>query len=493
MRSTARRLLVAWLIVLPAASAAQPPPPRYEHRVVVSTTELDAEREVDASLARNVNALAAVGYQLSAFVGGDGAAIDSLLARKPYAAGLVDHGGQVLVVMHRPENGGEPREYRLLHTRTHLGVEAIVAGHARDGFRLTVTAAEGATFHAAFERAAGPPVEYRVLRTERRQGWDQQLVTRPDLRGRVRRVVPMSLETALVELGAEAAPAAEFVWVTDKTHERPRINDRLATHTATGFRVQHVRMRGTNLDIALLKPAGTTGGGVTAALEDGPWGGPCGRGVIAGADLFSDGDVYCVAEAVTPAVSNRGFDLVVTPEPDLGPFFGLPSCEIRARLTTTRTSATRIARALQFERELNRRNQEGYRVSRAWLGGRPDDTRLVVIATRDPREWPTRASSTVVSSPAPALRPELDAVGQQLLRQAEEDLNRQLEREPELADVKAWVEISNSGAVRQVQLLGCATHRLGKERAEAIVRSLLVRTQFSNLRLRNQIIVDFWR
>ena len=65
-----------------------------------------------------------------------------------------------------------------------------------------------------------------------------------------------------------------------------------------------------------------------------------------------------------------------------------------------------------------------------------------------------------------------------------------LERAPDLAEVRAWVEISNAPAARYVQILGCATTRLGSDRAEAVVRSLLVRTQFADMRVRNDVIVD---
>ena len=136
-----------------AARTVSAQEPRYEHRVVVATTSRDRELDVEESLARNVNQFAALGFEVGAIVGGDGRLVDQLLERKPYAAGIVDHGGHVLVIMSRPV--GRPplaREYRFLHARTALGVEKIVAEYGQDGFRLTVTATEGGYFHAVFER-----------------------------------------------------------------------------------------------------------------------------------------------------------------------------------------------------------------------------------------------------------------------------------------------------------------------------------------------------
>lgn len=228
---------------------------RYEHRIVVATTSLDPELDVEESLARNVNQFAAVGFEVGAIVGGDGRLLDQLLDRKPYAAGLVDHGGHVFVIMSRPiDRPALPHEYRFLHARTASGVDKIVAGYGAEGFRLTVTASEGGYFHAAFERSAEPAGrEYRVYRNAGRKGWDARFLEDDEARG------------------AAMGALADFAWETDKTHQRPRLEARLKARGEQGFRVQLVRMRGTDLDVALLKPAGWDGRVVQPDLDDGPW------------------------------------------------------------------------------------------------------------------------------------------------------------------------------------------------------------------------------
>jgi len=276
-----------------AARAVSAQELRYEHRVVVATTSRDRELDVEASLARNVNQFAALGFEVGAIVGGDGRLVDPLLERKPYAAGLVDHGGHVFVIMSRPVGRpSPPREYRFLHARTALGVEKIVAGYGQEGFRLAVTASEGGYVHAAFERGDTPAgLDYRVYRTSGRKGWDIRFLEDADTRARATRVMPMTLDSGLVELGAAGGSPADFAWESDKIHQRSRLEARLKMRAEQGFRVQLVRMRGTDLDVALLKPAAWDGAVVQPALDDGPWGMPCGRGAISGADFFSDGDV----------------------------------------------------------------------------------------------------------------------------------------------------------------------------------------------------------
>lgn len=487
--------LPGWLgVAVPAC--AQAGAPVYEHRVVVATTSLDREIEVEQSLLRNVNRLAALGFEVGAFVGGRGPLLDRLLERKSYLAGQVDHGGHVFVVMHRPENQPAPvREYRLLHTRGPLGVEEIVAGYAREGFRLTTTAWEGDYFHAAFERVTdGEPVEYRVFRTARRQGWDAQMLADPAVRQRLRRVVPMTLDSALVELGPPAATPAEFVWETDAPFNRSRLESKLNARAAAGFRVQIARIRLNLLDIALLKPAGATGPGPALDLDDGPWGGPCSRGTIAGADIWTDGDVYCVAEDPKGPVSNRGLDMVVAPEASLGGqlFFGRVDCAIRARLRTSRAPALRVIRAFQLEREIQRRVQPGYRVTRAFASVREDgDQRLVFFTSQLPA--PVVAGKAAPRLPAPPLAPELDLFGEQLLAQRERDVNEALTTELRSLNMEAWAEINDVRANRHVLLLGCADTRFDRERAESVLRLLLTRTPYTEFRIRNEIIVELNR
>lgn len=486
----------ALAVAAPAVAPAQTPTPVYEHRVVVPTTSRDRELDVEESLARNVNELAALGFEVGAMVGGHGALVDRLLERRPYVAGQVDHGGHVFVVMHRPVRLPAPaREYRFLHARGPLGVEEIVAGYGRDGFRLTTTAWEGDYFHAAFERVAGTPaLDYRVFRTARRRGWDQHMLDDADVRHRLRRVVPMTLDSALVELGPPAETPAAFAWESDQPFQRSRLEPKLNARAAAGFRVQLVRLRGNVLDVALLKPAGADGPAPALDLDDGPWGGPCSRGTIAGADVWTDGDVYCVAEDPRGPVANRGFDLVVAPDPNIGdqPFFGRVSCEARARLQTSRPVAIRVARAEQLQREIGRQVQPGFRVTRAFAAVREDgESRLVFFTSQLPPPEP--GPSPAVAASAPRLRPELDDLGQQLLADRERAINDGLATELRPDDVEAWVEISDARANRHVRLAGCARTRLDRDHAETVLRGLLARTPYAAFRIRNEIIVELFR
>lgn len=465
----------------------------YEHRVVVATTSLDREQDVEDSLARNVNVLARLGFEVGAIVGGSGALVERLLERQPYRAGQVDHGGHVFVVMHRPAGPPAPvREYRFLHTRGPLGVEEIVAAYGRDGFHLTATAWEGDYFHGAFERKSGEaPVDYRVFQTANRRGWDVHMLADPEVRQRVRRVTPLRLDSALVELGPPAATPAEFAWESDAPFQQSRLEARLRDRARAGFRVQMVRLRGNVLDIALLKPAGAEAPGPVLDIDDGPWGAPCSRGRIAGADVWTDGDVYCVAEDPGGPVSNRGFDLVVAPDADLGGqlFFGRRSCDISARLRTTRAAALRVTRALQLEREISRQVEPGYRVTRAFAGVREDgDQRLVFFASRLP--LPSAGGTPATASPAPPLVAEVDGQGQQLLSQRERDINDALASELRARDVTAWVEINDVRASRHVLLTGCARTRLDRSHAETVLRGLLVPTPYAGFRIRNEIIIE---
>lgn len=96
--STSRRsivLVVAAALIAAWASVARPRADglRYEHRVVVATSALDFDMNVAPSLERQVNALAARGFALTAFVGGEGPLLDTALGRRPYLTGRVDHAG----------------------------------------------------------------------------------------------------------------------------------------------------------------------------------------------------------------------------------------------------------------------------------------------------------------------------------------------------------------------------------------------------------------
>lgn len=482
--------------VMAAVACAQGPEPVYEHRVVVATTSFDRERDVEESLVRNVNQLGALGFEVGAVMGGRATLLDQLLDRRGYVAGQVDHGGQVFVVMNRPVDRPAPvREYRFLHTRGPLGVQEIAAAYGRDGFRLTVTAWEGDYFHGAFERTAGQaPVEYRVFRTARRQGWDAQMLADGNVKQRLRRVVPMTLDSALVELGPPAATAAEFAWESDAPHQRSRLEARLNARAQAGFRVQMARMRGNVLDVALLKPAGAGGPGPALDLDDGPWGGPCSRGTIAGADIWSDGDVYCVAEDPKGPVVNRGFDLVVAPEASLGNqlFFGRMACAVRARLGTNRVAARRVARAVQLEAEIGRKVQPGYRVIRAFAGVKDDgEQRLVLMTSRLPP--PVAGAKPAPRGPAPRLTAAPDGMGQQLLAEREREMNEALAAELRGWNIEAWAEIQDVRANQHVLLLGCAGSRADRERAETVLRRLLTRSPYANYRVRNEILIESFR
>lgn len=473
--------------------AAQPQTVPYEHRVVVPTTFLDFERDVDDSLAENVNQLAVRGFEVGAIMGGHAPLLNTLLQRKPYVPGLVDHGGHVFVIMHRPVGQPAPaREYRFLHTRTHLGVEKIVAAYGRDGFRLTVTAWEGDYFHAAFERVSdADKVDYRVFRTARRRGWPEHMLNDADAKNRARRAIPMTLDSALVELGAPAPTAAEFVWESDAPNERFRFKSRLNTRAAAGFRVQLVRLRGNVLDIGLLKPAGATGPAPPLELEDAPWGGPCGRGSIAGADIYTDGDVYCVAEDPKGPITNRGFDMVVAPDPNMDDqlFFGRSSCQARALARTSRPVGIRVSRALQLESEINRLVQPGFRITRAFAGIREDgDQRLVFMSSQLPLPVVTGAPAN--SSPAPPLTAHPDGLGQQTLAQREQEINARLASELRTFNVESWAEINDTRGNQHVLLLGCASARFEREHAETFLRGLLARTPYASFRIRNVILVE---
>ncbi len=479
---------------------AQSPSPlseiHFEHRVVVATTSLDRELDVDESLSDNVNRLAAIGFEVGAILAGNGPLIDRMLQRKPYVAGLVDHSGHVFVIMNRPVGQPVPvREYRLLHTRTPFGVEEIVAAYGREGFRLTLTAWEGEHFHGVFERIAGvegmEPVDYRVFRNQRRRGWNVLMLEDPDVRQRLRRVVPITLDSALLELGPPAESPAEFVWESDAPNQRSRLRTRLSARAAQGFRAQMVRLRGNELDIPLLKPAGASVPGPAMLLDEGPWGSPCGRGSIVGADNWTDGNVYCVAEEPQGAVRNLGFDVNLAPEgsADDDLFRDWLPCEMRARLRSSRAGSTRVARALQIEHEIQRKVKPGHRVTRAFAIARENqDDQLVFFTTQSPP--PVVNGQAAPSTPAPRIVAEVDGLLQSSLAQREQELNETFSAEMRQMDVIAWAEIYDTRANQHVQLHGCAPSRMARDHAETVLRGYLVRTPYSKYRIRNQLIVE---
>ncbi|MCZ7652839.1 MAG: hypothetical protein M5U13_17350 [Thermoanaerobaculia bacterium] len=477
--------------LLPAPAIAQL---RWEHRVVVPTTARDTELEVEGSLERNVNRLAALGFEVTALAGGDGGLLDALLDRRPYSAGLADHTGQVFVVMARPAGGPDPpREYRLLHARTHVGVGEIVAAHGRDGFRLVRFSHEGSHFHAAFERTGDEAArrDYAVLANRGRKSWMAQIAEDPAVASRLTRVVPMALESALVELGPAVAPPAALEWLSEPFHQRSRQQDRLRERAREGFRVQLVRRRGSELDLLLVRPAGTEGPAPRPSLEDAPWGGPCGRGAMAGADVLPDGDVACVVEEEA-GVANRGFDLVARAEPELGGrlLVGTPDCALRLRAGGSGPAWARIARARMLEAEIAARVEPGFRVTRL-LAARPEsgEGRLVVFATDDPA---LRSSAAVAAlSPAAPLAPEHDEPGGDLRAARAAELDAALAAAPGLAGASLWLEIDDRPKRGRARLAGCVASRAQKEEAERVARSLLAASAYAGFELRSEVRVEW--
>jgi len=494
MRHRSPGILAAAALLLPLAAARAAAPVGWEHRVVVPTTSRDTELEVEGSLERNVNRLAALGFEVAAIAGGDGALLDELLDRRPYSAGFVDHSGQVFVVMARPAGATAPaREYRLLHARTHIGVGEIVAAHGRDGFRLVRFSHEGSRFHAAFERVEGAAArrDYAVFANRGRKSWMDQVASDPAVSGRLMRVVPMALESALVELGPEASPPAALEWLTEPFHQRSRHQDRLREKAREGFRVQLVRRRASELDLLLVRPAGAEDAAPKPSLEDAPWGGPCGRGAMAGADVLPDGDVACVAEEVA-GVSNRGFDLVARPESGVGGrLLGSPDCELRLRAGAADPAWRRIASARMLETEIAARVEPGFRVTRL-LAARLEEGegRLVVFATDDPAARPGAAGGHAASA-APVLGPDRDEPGGGLLATRVAELDAALAAAPGLAGARLWFEIDDRPKRGRVRLLGCVDSPLGKEEAERVAKSLLAASPYAALPLRSEVQVEW--
>ena len=481
-------LMIAVTTARPAAQSV-----RFEHRVAIATSSLDAERDVEASLERNVNALAAVGYELTAFVGGQGAVVDRLLERKPYAAGLVDHGGHTLAIMARPVGRvARSRQYRLLHTRRHVGVDPIVADLGASGYHLAATAVEGDYFHAAFERTDGPRHDYRVFANRGRTSWMAQVQRDADVMSRLRRVAPMGIDHALVELEpAPAAPGA-LEWFSVKAQAFASSDARLQARAALGYRVQMVRMRNTtDVDVLLVKPAGAVAAH-SYELEDAPWGMPCTRGPIVGADVFTDGDTYCVADRAGTAVSNRGFDLRVRPHPATpGALLDVPGCETLSALGSPRVAVRRLVVAAQLERALNAGTPPGFRVTRALAGtGRPGDSRLTLFATRDEGlPLPPPSSS---DAPEPAFMADRDEwLASGRVRQ-EDLLSSALTMRLGHVNGTVWVEVSPTTPAT-VRLAGCVRTTLERSRAEGALGALIVRTALDRATVRNDILVNPWQ
>jgi hypothetical protein len=473
----------------PAGAAA----PRYDHQVVVATTSRDFESDIDASLERQVNALGALGYELTALVGGDGPILDLLLNRRPYVAGLVDHSGLTFAVMARPE--GQPavvHEYRIVHVRTGLGMDEVVAPLGAAGFRLALSAHETDIVHVAFEKTAEPgDVTYRVFRNRGRRSWMDQALAEADTRARMTRVVPLALDTGLIELGPAQASPGDMQWLSKPAHLFESLEGPLRELAKGGYRVQLLRTRLTTLDVLVVKPAGVTSGTADYDLDDGPWGMACGRGTIAGTAVMPDGDVACITDRSTGAAVPGGLDLTLREQSTAGGqiLFRGPDCDLRARLASTRTGAPRVTLALQFARELARAVPDGARVVRAHATRDSRGQLRLVTLTSDAAPDARRGVPAAAGEPPP-LFPELDGLGQDLARQREEAINAALARDARLQDWPLWVELDTRGAMPDVRLLGCVPGRLDRDLAELVTRGLLGAQGLAGRRLDNRVVVD---
>lgn len=483
----------------PRAAAVAADGPRYEHRVVVATTARELGWQVHESLERNVNRLAAVGFEVAAFVGGDGLVLDKLLLRGAPGAPITT---PAIVIMTRPI--GVPvqaREYRLWHigNNSTVGFDEYLARLRADGFRLATFAVEGSRFHGAFERTAGSaaPVEYHIYSNKFRNSWVKQLQDDTEALARLTRVVPVQLDMALVELGTAADPPGEVDWAPDaKAHDfGSRLESALNQRASAGFLVNLLRLRNDDVDVLLVKPAGRKGPVPTYDLDEGPWGSRCGRGVIAGADVYKDGDMYCVADTTQASVTNQGLDLTIRAYDSAKGMllFGPPeTCEMQARLEERRPAARWVGVAATLEHELNAKVAPGFRVTRALAAtGTWDQMRVYAVVSTVP---PTAGAGPVVTAaPAPPLRAEHDELLGDQVRQHEDEVNDALRQNPYLKGASIWVEIHDARGNRYVRIAGCTSSRQDREIAENAVRSALARTPYAGYRIRNDVTRDAFR
>lgn len=490
-----QRLLLAALtaLVVFAPAAPRATAVRYDHQVVVATTSLDFESDIDASLERQVNALGALGYELTTLVGGDGPILDLLLNRRPYVAGLVDHSGLTFAVMARPE--GQPavvHEYRIVHVRGGLGMDDVVAPLGAAGFRLALSAHETDIVHVAFEKVVDTSdLAYRVFRNRGRRSWMDQALADPDTRARMTRVLPLALDAGLIELGPAQASPGDMQWLSKPAHLFESLEGPLRELAKTGYRVQLLRTRLTTLDVLVVKPAGVTSGTADYDLDDGPWGMACGRGTIAGTAVMPDGDVACITDRSTGAAVPGGLDLTLREQATVGGqiLFRGPDCDLRARLASTRTGAPRVTLALQFARELARAVPEGARVVRAHATrDSRDQLRLVTLTNNAAPD--TRRGTPAAAGDPPPLFPELDGLGQDLARQREDTINAALARDARLQNWPLWVELDTRGATPDVRLLGCVPLPLDRDLAGLVTRGLLAAQGLAGRRVDNRVVID---
>ena len=476
-----------------ATSAPRAAAPRYDHRVVVATTSRDFESDIDASLEQQVNALGALGYELTALAGGDGPILDQLLNRRPYVAGLVDHSGLTFAVMARPD--GPPavaREYRIVHVRTGLGMEDVVAPLGPAGFRLVLSAHETDIVHVAFEKTGDPgDIAYRVFRNRGRRSWMDQALADAETRARMTRVLPLALDTGLIELGPAQASPGDMQWLSKPAHLFESLEGPLRDLAKAGYRVQLLRTRLTTLDVLVVKPAGVSSGTADYDLDDGPWGMACGRGTIAGTAVMPDGDIACITDRSTGAAVPGGLDLTLREQSTAGGqiLFRGPDCDLRARLASTRAAAPRVTLALQFAREIARAIPEGARVVRAHAT-RDSRGQLRLVTLTSDAAPDTRRGAPAATGEPPPLFPELDGLGQDLARQREEAINLALARDARLRAWPLWVELDTRGATPDVRLLGCVPGRLDRDLADLVTRGLLGAQGLAGRRLDNRVVVD---
>jgi len=495
MRHTTRPLigaLVAAAVLMTAAAPAGAA--RYDHQVVVATTSRDFESDIDASLKRQVNALGALGYELTALVGGEGPLLDLLLNRRPYVAGLVDHSGLTFAVMARPD--GPPtvaREYRIVHVRTGLGMDDMVAPLGPAGFRLVLSAHETDIVHVAFEKTADTrDVSYRVFRNRGRRSWMEQALADADTRARMTRVVPVALDTGLIELGPAQATPGDMQWLSKPAHLFESLEAPLRDLAKAGYRVQLLRTRLTTLDVLVVKAAGATSGTADYDLDDGPWGMACGRGTIAGTAVMPDGDVACITDRSTGAAVPGGLDLTLREQPTAGGqiLFRGPDCDLRARLASTRAAAPRVTLALQFARELARAVPDGARVVRAHATRDSRGQLRLVTLTSDAAPEARPGGAAAAAGDPPPLFPELDGLGEDLARQREHAINAALARDARVSAWPLWVELDARGPARTARLLGCVPHRVDRDLAAMVARGLLGPQGLADLRLDNRVVVE---
>lgn len=486
--------LVVAIALAAAVASGRAQPVRYEHRVVVPTTARLFDSDISGSLERNVNALAARGYELTAIVGGDAAAIDAMLTRRPYSRIGADDAGVALAVMARPVDGPRiARQYRLLHVRELEAVEKVIAPLGPEGYRLKLTEFDGGVTHVVFERVEGAsPVEFREFRNKFRRTWMDQLLADPDVRARMRRVTPLTLGAGIVELGPPQPTPGDVSWLSKPTHAFEQLEDRIRDMVKTGHTVQMVRRRGPNdLDVLMVKPAGASAATASYDLDDGPWGMACSRGTIAGAAVGPDGDVYCAVDqsGASPA-SNRGLDLTVRPQPTVAGavLFRGPTCAIEARLRSSRPASKRVAFALQFEQEIARALEPGYRAVRALAAvDHNGQARIVVFTSNGAAALPAGAAPAE-PSPAPPLVAELDSITEDLERQREAAINTELAAgPPEIRDL--WVELA-AGPLGSANLLGCVRTRLDARYAETAVNGVMTRKGLGHIRVANRLVIE---